>query len=1390
MSRFAEEFSILLQLRSSQDVDRSLLTLLNFHNHILLQLRLGPYSLTFISTQQRDYEFPVSVSDSRWHYVSVGVSAKALTLYVDCVLVETIKWVYPYMGITTEGLLTVGGILEGFETPFEGELRQMTFLMGDSDAARDHCSLYSAECGVSKAPRPTHKKKQGTLFSSGDPGLDLTESSTDDGSPVVVQKAGDVRPSNRHTNALVPSVSPALNVSVVTKHNTKWDLQTNDLRDGSLTLENQVETVKPTVITTNSDRRVLTSIKTSSPKANTDRRITQTGPSGGIIDLDSPSANGFQKSSLHPTKNQRNQPTDSNVLPEEDLLPSTLDPGPKVTKEDYGGQGRGRGTGTEHTSVQQEAPRHGDIVTGLDGREYRLLRGAPGPAGPPGQRGCVGQEGLEGFKGDKGSMGPVGRDGMRGEPGPMGFPGLPTLYLWRNTAEDWAAFRKTPFFQAINARWPREQGPPGPIGEMGKPGRPGIPGEPGQRGIPGRRGDMGSFGPKGVSGRAGKPGRDGEPGHDGTPGSRGLPGLKGPRGEKGESAPPGEKGEEGFPGVPGPRGDIGREGEKGSTGDIGLSGPLGPPGPIGNKGVQGSPGPPGPEGPPGRSGRLGPPGAVGAPGVTGMVGPQGLNGTEGDVGPAGPTGRKGPMGPVGAEGFRGPSGPRGMQVCGLKRHTQQISGLPGMDGPQGLKGDRRAQWAAEDCRVLKGQWAQGETMETRELLDPKETKDSMAPRGSWDLKGRGVRLAFLDNQVREVRLGQQEIRVQKVKLGSREELGRKGPRVEQDETAPVVYLDFLYDNTALLNLLMFAFPGFTGKPGLEGPQGPIGMVYQDLEEKKGLEDLRVSRESTGPGGLRVYLVLVAYQAWWELWEREVLLDLQDLWERPGQQDLSEYQECWDLLEMLVLLVLRGSRAFQVVLEKMGGRDKKARRENLGHLEDLDLWVLLDFLGCRACRATGGSQAGGGKREKMVYLEEEEQKDFLDQRESKAEQDLKEDKVRKAKRVKMVEMDEQGKQGIVDQGEKGERLESEDLEGCQEKRGKIGPPGIQGPYGIPGIRGEKGDSGKKGAEGEQGMMGLPGPPGGQGLKGIRGLQGSAGRGGIKGEQGNIGPPGRRGTPGLPGMPGLFGEKGPKGFIGQPGPKGTRGPPGLPGAPGPPGTSLNLTLTQIKACQILLTFKYYHAISLEHTEIRELRWFLDPPEGTKEHPATTCLELWLSQPNFTSGMYYIDPNQGSPADALLVYCDLTSGGKTCLSPLLSQVPLRAWLKDSEADSFHWLSSKEGGFQFEYTESSVVQMRFLRLNSNLASQNITFTCQPGSRQGATERDIKFLADTRRQSYVGSLHDCMPSEALDLGTQQSVFQFETSDLDLLPIRDLALFGNSDLTEEFSFTVGPVCFS
>lgn len=236
---------------------------------------------------------------------------------------------------------------------------------------------------------------------------------------------------------------------------------------------------------------------------------------------------------------------------------------------------------------------------------------------------------------------------------------------------------------------------------------------------------------------------------------------------------------------------------------------------------------------------------------------------------------------------------------------------------------------------------------------------------------------------------------------------------------------------------------------------------------------------------------------------------------------------------------------------------------------------------------------------------------------------------------------------------------------------------------------------------------------------------------------------------------------------------------------------MTLTQLKDLMYVSDKPNYPLIqTLLDSLQQELRLMLDPPDGSKEHPATTCLELWLCHPEYSSGMYYIDPNQGSPADALLAHCSFSSTSKqTCLHPQDSQLPMKAWMEEfSEEESFQWLSRLDQGFQFYYPGANVVQMRFLRLHSSTAIQKMTYSCHPGHRLGQMERDVKFLTDTRRQSYLGSLKDCVPGEETVSGSRESVLEFE--DLHLLPLRDMAVMGGGNFTHQFGITVGPVCFS
>ncbi|KAL8174418.1 UNVERIFIED_CONTAM: hypothetical protein K2H54_044373 [Gekko kuhli] len=145
---FADELSLLLTLRYSLKEETSLLTIIGHRSDILFQIRISPYALVFVASRRRHYEFPISsLADGKWHRVALSISVERLALYVDCQLVESVGWSSHFgMGVTLEGLLVVGGLIESFEIPFEGALKQLTFLMGDSGAASEHCQTHNSTC--------------------------------------------------------------------------------------------------------------------------------------------------------------------------------------------------------------------------------------------------------------------------------------------------------------------------------------------------------------------------------------------------------------------------------------------------------------------------------------------------------------------------------------------------------------------------------------------------------------------------------------------------------------------------------------------------------------------------------------------------------------------------------------------------------------------------------------------------------------------------------------------------------------------------------------------------------------------------------------------------------------------------------------------------------------------------------------------------------------------------------------------------------------------------------------------------------------------------------------------------------------------------------------------
>ncbi|NWV19890.1 CO1A1 protein, partial [Origma solitaria] len=113
-----------------------------------------------------------------------------------------------------------------------------------------------------------------------------------------------------------------------------------------------------------------------------------------------------------------------------------------------------------------------------------------------------------------------------------------------------------------------------------------------------------------------------------------------------------------------------------------------------------------------------------------------------------------------------------------------------------------------------------------------------------------------------------------------------------------------------------------------------------------------------------------------------------------------------------------------------------------------------------------------------------------------------------------------------------------------------------------------------------------------------------------------------------------------------------------------------------------------------------------------------------------------------------------------------------------------------QLEYAGASPVQLRFLRLHSRRVTQKVSYSCTPAPERGRPQPDkeIRFLADSRDHSYAASLHGCLLDNESSIS--DTIFQFSTEELCLLPLRDLAVFHNGDASHQFGFTVGPVCFS
>ncbi|KAG5838990.1 hypothetical protein ANANG_G00229610 [Anguilla anguilla] len=215
----------------------------------------------------------------------------------------------------------------------------------------------------------------------------------------------------------------------------------------------------------------------------------------------------------------------------------------------------------------------------------------------------------------------------------------------------------------------------------------------------------------------------------------------------------------------------------------------------------------------------------------------------------------------------------------------------------------------------------------------------------------------------------------------------------------------------------------------------------------------------------------------------------------------------------------------------------------------------------------------------------------------------------------------------------------------------------------------------------------------------------------------------------------------------------------------------------------------------------------PEGSKKNPARTCRDLKLCHPEWKSGEYWIDPNQGCTVDAIKVFCNMETG-ETCVQPRPASIPRKNWWssKGKERKHIYFGETMNGGYSFSYGDDSMapntasIQMTFLRLLSTEGSQSLTYHCRnsvaymdqaSGNLKKALllqgSNDVELRAEGSSRFTYSVLEDGCTKHTGQWG--KTVIEYKTQKTSRLPIVDIAPLDIGGADQEFGVDIGPVCF-
>lgn len=203
----------------------------------------------------------------------------------------------------------------------------------------------------------------------------------------------------------------------------------------------------------------------------------------------------------------------------------------------------------------------------------------------------------------------------------------------------------------------------------------------------------------------------------------------------------------------------------------------------------------------------------------------------------------------------------------------------------------------------------------------------------------------------------------------------------------------------------------------------------------------------------------------------------------------------------------------------------------------------------------------------------------------------------------------------------------------------------------------------------------------------------------------------------------------------------------------------------------------------------------PDGSPEFPARSCKDIQMCFPEADTGDYWLDPNGGSTDDKVKVHCNFTVKGRveTCVEPL-SEFEFIT-MKDFKDNDFtqHKLVAEtlEADAKIVYPATRS-QWRNLAIGMKSGRQNVTYAClnspAHSTTAGTTQDYVKLL--NKRSQLVGARVVEDSCWLQDGNWHKAVLEYSTSDLSMLPLRDVAVLGSGNRAEQFSVHVGKVCFS